>query len=88
MVATHGVSHQDTIGCGTNLVASMFDLELWDEAKSLGRDHLLPVARQSLGADHDETLKINHRLAAALVAHPECTRDHLRLNHGVDATYF
>ena len=79
-VATRGVSHLDAIVCGSNLVASMLSLKLWDEAKSLGRDHLLPVARQSLGADHDETLKINHRLAAALVAHPECTRDHLRLN--------
>ena len=77
-VATRGISHLDTIFTASNIVASMLSLELWDEAKSLGRDHLLPVARQSLGADHDETLKINHRLAAALVDHPESTRDHPR----------
>ena len=79
-VATLGVSHERTILCGSNLVASMLSLKLWDEAKSFGRDRLLPVARQSLGADHDETLKINHRLAAALANNPERTRDHLRLN--------
>ena len=70
---------QATILAGSNLVASMLSLELWDEAKSLARDNL-PAARQSLGADHDETLKINRRLAAALVDRPGRTRDHLRWN--------
>ena len=44
------------------------------------RDQLLPVARQSLGADHHETLKLNQVLAEAVHYDPTATRDDLRLN--------
>ena len=67
-----------TILSGCNLAISLTALELFDEAKTLNRDQLLPPARRSLGADHDLTLKLNHNLAAALANDPERTRNALR----------
>jgi len=79
-VALKGVSHQVTITCGISLANSLFMTKRWDEARTLVRDQLLPVARQSLGADHHETLKLNQVLAEAVHYDPTATRDDLRLN--------
>jgi len=79
-VATRGVSHESTISEGNSLVLMLIKLELWDEARSLLRDQLLPVARQSLGADADLTLDLNMHLARALSDYPEPTRKDLRLS--------
>ena len=70
-VATFGVSHERTILSGTCLAASLLELELWDEAKTFVSDPPLPVARRSLGADHDTTLLLNEYLARALKQKPE-----------------
>ena len=75
-----GVSHEDTILSGCNLALSLCKLELWEECKPFARDQVLPVARRSLGADHDLTLKLNHNLATALTQDPNRTRDDPRLN--------
>ena len=73
-MATLGVSHERTILCGSNLADSLNKLKLWDDAKTLVRDQL-SVARQSLGTDHNLTLRLNQRLATALMNNPERTRD-------------
>ena len=77
-VAMFGTSHQGTILAGTNQAITLSKLALFDEAKHSIRDQLLPVARQSLGADNYLTLGLEHNLAMCLRSHPECTRDHLR----------
>ena len=70
-----GASHEDTILSGVNLSSSLRDLGRFDEVKSLVRDKLLPAARQTLGADHNFTLKANQRLIDVLVNDPKRTRD-------------
>mmetsp|Transcript_15463 Transcript_15463/g.46384 ORF Transcript_15463/g.46384 Transcript_15463/m.46384 type:complete len:127 (-) Transcript_15463:50-430(-) len=79
-VATLGLSHENTLGFGNNLVLSLDRCKLWDESKSLLRDQLLPASRQSLGADHNVTLTLNQNLTYALHTDPDHTRDDLRLN--------
>mmetsp|Transcript_4645 Transcript_4645/g.14060 ORF Transcript_4645/g.14060 Transcript_4645/m.14060 type:complete len:164 (-) Transcript_4645:38-529(-) len=76
-VATLGLSHENTLGFGNNLVLSLDRCKLWDESKSLLRDQLLPAARRSLGFDHDLTLRLGRSLAVALTRNPESTRDDL-----------
>ena len=78
-VAMQGISHEETILTGNNLVGSLINLKRLEEAKSLLRDQLLPAARQSLGADHHITLGLNLNLVMALKS-PEHTRDYLRSN--------
>ena len=68
----------NTIGCGSNLVKDLIFLEHWDEVMTILRDKLLPVARRSLGDDHNITFMLNQRLAVALHENPESTRDNLR----------
>ena len=86
-MAVLGVSHASTLMTGYNLAVSLDNLRRPEESKTLLQDHLLPVARTSLGADHYVTLAINQSLAAALVNDPEGTRDDLRLNqHGTAST--
>ena len=65
-LAISGASHEGTIISGSNLLATLNMLGRWDEAKPLARDQLLPAARQSLGADHDTTLKLTKNLACTL----------------------
>ena len=79
-MATYGASHENTILSGTNLAISLLKLDLWDEARSFSCDQLLPVARQSLGADHDLTLRTRQNIANALADNPERTRDNPRSN--------
>ena len=91
-VATLGLSHENTLGFGNNLVLSLDRCKLWDESKSLLRDQLLPAARRSLGFDHDLTLRLGQRLAVALTRNPESTRDDPCLNQhrsarGVDTQF-
>ena len=76
-VATLGVSHEDTIISGNNLVISLDKLGLGHESQPLLRDQLLPAARRSLGSDHALTLALNQNLAAALQFNPKRTRDDL-----------
>ena len=88
-LATLGVSNEGTLLSGNDLGLSLTKLELWDEAKTLIRDQLLPVARRTLGADHHMTLHFAHDLARALLGDPKRTRDDPRVNRnrrGVDAT--
>ena len=63
-----------------NIAVSMLQLGRFDEAKNMLRVRLLPAARHSLGADHDVTLELAHRLAAALVISPKRSRGGPRLN--------
>ena len=79
-VAMRGVSNENTIICGSNVVNSLLWLRNLDEAKLLLRDQLLPTARRSLGPDHELTLSLNYNLVDALASAPEDTRDDLRLN--------
>ena len=79
LVATRGISHEETILCGLNLSGSLIGQELRDEAKLLVRK-LLPAARQSLGADHNCTLLLNRNLGVLLQHDPKRTRDDPRLN--------
>ena len=58
----------------------MFKTRRWNQAISLARDQLPPLARQSMGADHTLTLDLNQDLAVFLSGNPECTRDDPRLN--------
>ena len=74
-VASLGVSHQDTIGCGLNLAISLVMSKRYEQAKFLLSDQLLPAARRTLGADHDLTLKLNNTLVGALYDDPEGTRE-------------
>ena len=85
-VALQGVSSEQTLLLGSNLVNSLINQKHWDEAISLARDQLLPAARESLGADHELMLRINHTLAGALVAVSESPRDNLRLNQRAAST--
>ena len=78
-VATLGASNERTLLSGSNLLISLDKLRRYDEVTSFARD-LLPVARQSLGADHTITLNISQSLAAALQSNPQRTCDDLRLN--------
>ena len=75
-----GVSNERTIMIGSNMVNSLNENLLWDESKTLVRDQLLPVARRSLGADHDLTLSLSQKLAATLASDPKSTRDNRRFN--------
>ena len=79
-VATMGVSHERTILSGNNLVASLEQEMLWNEAKTFLCDELLPATRRMLGDDHNTTLVIRRNLGDVLRGDPESTRDHLRLN--------
>ena len=74
-VASSGASDEYTIMMGSNLSISMLGLGLWDEATTFTRDQLLPVARRSLGSDHDSTLNLNMSLAGALAEGPAHIRD-------------
>ena len=75
-----GVSHKNTILSGVCLVATLKNLDLWDEVTEL-RDQLLPAARRSLGDDHDLTLRLRQNLAATLQLKPGRTRHDPRLIH-------
>ena len=70
-----GVSHERTILNGFNLSCTLVAQALYDEARTLLTDQLLPAARQTLGPDHDHTLDLNRNLAAALMNNPEHTCD-------------
>jgi len=72
-VARDGISYKETIGSGNNLAASLRFFQLWDEAKFLLRDQLLPAARRSLGFDHHLTLMLARNVAVVLVDNPERT---------------
>ena len=92
-VATNGASREDTIIwredtiiCGSNIVASLNQLERYDEAKTMVRDQLLPAAQKSLGPDNNMTLRLNQRLAYVLANDPKATRDNPRLNRALRAT--
>ena len=87
-VAIFGSSHERTLLDGNNLGISLNKLELYDEARSLLRDQLLPAARRSLGPDHDTTLKLSHNLAENLYLNPEQCDDLCLNRRGVDATRF
>ena len=78
-VARLGVSHERTLQTGHSLALLSVSLGHWDEATTFLRDQLLPAARQSLGADHNITLKLNSVLVMTLKDNPERTRDDLRL---------
>jgi len=75
-MAVQGLN-KDSIISGLNLAASLGKSQLWDEAKALTRDRLLPAALQLLGADHHLTLTLNLNFAGALAQSPERTRDDL-----------
>lgn len=80
-VASIGISQEDTIQSGNNVVDSLLNLQLWEEAKALLLDRLLPAARHSLGADHDLTLGLNQNLGTVFLAGgSEHTRDDPCLN--------
>merc|ERR1712129_162283 len=66
-----------TIQGGFNLAVSLNSVERWSESRSLVRDQLLPVARQSLGAEHNITLRLEINVAINLMGNPERTRDGL-----------
>ena len=76
-VATLGISNERTLVTGMNLASSLLDTKNFDETTHLLRDQLLPVARRSLGADHNLTLGISKNLANALLLNPDSTRDDL-----------
>ena len=79
-VATSGVSHESTILSGNNLVVSLRYGAQFSEAKTLLREQLLPVARQSLGSDHNLTLTLSEQLSEMLEEDPAATSDDLRFN--------
>ena len=82
-----GVSEQSIV-TGLNLSISLMRQGLWNEIKSFLRDQL-PVARQTLGADADLTLKLQKVLAGALCDDPDHTRTDLRgTRRCVDTTHF
>ena len=78
-VATLGVSDERTITSAMHVSASSVSLLRWDECKTFTRNQL-PTARRSLGADHENTLKLKALLASSLCLDPENTRNDLRLN--------
>mmetsp|Transcript_26771 Transcript_26771/g.82355 ORF Transcript_26771/g.82355 Transcript_26771/m.82355 type:complete len:211 (+) Transcript_26771:3-635(+) len=75
IVASLGISDACTLMSGNNLVVSLNRMRLWEEAQTLVRDQLLPVARRTLGPDHDVTLRLNHNLAEAIRTKPGFNRD-------------
>ena len=79
-VAISGASHEYTIMAGFSLAISLERSGFFNDALTLLRDPLLPAARQTLGADHDQTLDIAKMIASIILDRPERTRDHLRLN--------
>ena len=73
----HGEEHPQTLRAANNYASGLFDLERFDEAKTLMRK-TIPVSRQVFGDGHDLTLKMRWIYAAALSGDPSATLDDLR----------
>ena len=87
-VATLGASHESTILNGNNLVISLLDLELWDEARQLARKNL-SHANKTHGKDHESTLFACKRVVHALCRNPAAVCDYPRESTVRDvATHF
>ena len=84
-VAACGGSDENSLMAGSNLAISLGMAGLLDQSKTLVRDQLLPVARRSLGSDHDVTLRLSQSLATAL-QNGYRTREDLRLNQSAAST--
>ena len=65
MLALNGIDSSTTLISATCLAMSLVDSERWVEAKGLTRK-LIPVARRTLGRDHECTLKLDGALSQAI----------------------
>ena len=72
-----GEEHRDTLSAAYNYALSLYNLERFEEAKSLLRK-IMPVARRVLGEDYELTLRIRTDYATALCRDADATLDDLR----------
>ncbi len=61
----HGPRHRLTFLSAGNLSDLMVESQLWDEAKQLLSEQI-PLALETFGPDHDETLRMRWRYALVL----------------------
>ena len=70
----HGEGHEETLRAAGNYTTSLKHLMRYAEAKSLLRK-AVPVARRTLGAEHDYTLNLRDIYGRCLYRDPGASRD-------------
>ena len=73
----HGKEHEDSLRAALNYTSSLVALKRFEEARALLRK-TIPVARQVLGDNYEDTLKLRWSYAVALYVDPAATLDGLR----------
>ena len=73
----HGEAHENTLTAANNCATSLIAKKLFEEARSLLRRQI-PVARRTLGEQHNLTLKIRKVFARALYEDAGATVDDLK----------
>ena len=69
-----GPDHENTIVDAINLSESLIEAKLFEEARSLIRDNI-PVARRTLGTDHELTFELRTNSARAIYRDTNSSRD-------------
>ena len=72
----HGKEHEDSLRAALNYTSSLVALKRFEEARALLRK-TIPVARQVLGDNYEDTLKLRWSYAVALYVDPAATLDGL-----------
>ena len=73
----HGKEHEDSLRAALNYTSSLVALKRFEKARALLRK-TIPVARQVLGDNYEDTLKLRWSYAVALYVDPAATLDGLR----------
>ena len=69
-----GPDHENTIIDAINLSESLIEAKLFEETRSLLRDNI-PVARRTLGTDHEFTLDLRSLYACTIYCDTNSSRD-------------
>jgi hypothetical protein len=72
-----GEEHEGTVRAALNYASSLKNRQRFEEAKALSRK-MIPVARRTLGENHEHTLKLRALYATALYKDDSATPDDLR----------
>ena len=70
----YGPDHVDAIIDADNLAGSLIEAGLFEEARALVRDYI-PVARRTLGTDHELTFELRTNSARAIYRDTNSSRD-------------
>jgi len=73
----NGEEHEETLLAALNYADALISLERFEEAKALLR-RTVPVARQVLGENHEDTLRLRATYAGALYYDRGATLDDIR----------